>query len=171
MHVEFRQVGGLRLDTVVRTLRTLDKPLQKEVYAGLTRAVKPLTAAVKREAAATLPHRGGYARLMAAQVRIRVNRRGGTAIRLVAAARGRREQRDVRRANAGELRHPVYGRRRLRLWTKTTPRRRIPGGQPIPNPWTTTAVRPGFVYRPVDRNGLTVRQELIAAVERAIAKT
>lgn len=160
------QVTGPAPRDIARALRTLDKPLQREVYGALNRSVKPLRAAVKTEAARTLPHRGGYADLMSHSVKVRSQRRAATALRLIVSAKGEDEDRDVRRVDKGELRHPVYGRSRRRTWTRFKPRKRIPGGQLIPNPWATTRVRAGFATRPLEAGMPAVRRELVDALDR-----
>jgi hypothetical protein len=121
-------------------LRYLAAKFRKAAARDLTRvlkraqreAVKPLQKAIKEEALATLPKRGGYSVVMAKAVKVSAS--GGTPGRPLIVriyARGKTEERDVRQVNAGILRHPVFG-----VW-----RRRVP----------PTRVRPGFVDRPVDK--------------------
>jgi hypothetical protein len=119
-------------------LRYLAAKFRKAAARDLTRvlkraqrnAVKPLQREIKEEALATLPKRGGYNALMSRAVKVSVT--GGTPgkkliVRIY--ARGRTEERDVAKVNAGILRHPFYGKR---------------------SRWYTTTVPRGFVDRPID---------------------
>ncbi len=59
-------------------------------------------------------------------------------------ADGTRERRDIKRLEAGVLRHPVYGRRRVRTAGNRA-------GNVLANPWATTTVKGDFHKRGTDR--------------------
>ena len=121
---ELRYLAGKLRKAAARDLTRVLKRAQRE-------AVKPLQREIKAEALATLPKRGLYNQIMSRAVKTSVT--GGTpGKRLIVRvyARGKAEERDVKRVNDGILRHPVFGHRKT---------------------WKTTRVRPGFVDRPVDK--------------------
>lgn len=122
---ELRHVQGL--------ITTSPQVMQAQMAAGMRVEIRKVQPEVKVEAGATLPQRGGYARVMAAAVKAATSvRQAGNRISASAdvSAKGRREDRDVATVNRGGLRHPLYGNRRH---------------------WFTTRVRPGFVTRVIDR--------------------
>lgn len=132
-------VSGAVLGTSGAELRYFAAKLRKAAARDLTRvlkraqrnAVKPLQKEIKEEALATLPKRGHYNAVMSRAVKVSTS--GGTPGKKLIVkvyARGRTEERDVVKVNAGILRHPVFGHR---------------------GTWRTTRVRPGFVDRPVDK--------------------
>lgn len=125
--------------------------LGRELRAGLRASVAPTRAAIRAAAGKLMPHSGGYAAVLVPALRVQPKEQGGYGIRLVVSAKGQRELRDARALDRGVLRHPVHGRRHRRLWTAGRPRRRIPGGQLVANPWATTRVPPGFATRTFDR--------------------
>lgn len=140
-----------------RQLRQLDdKALSRQMSRGLQRAAKPVKPAVQKEAVALLP--SGYGPLMSRSVRVRTQareRRGSASVTIRVYADGEGEQRDVRRINAGTLRHPVFGRSRTIRRTGTR----------VANPWVAQTVRKGFVDRPVDRLVPDVAREMNAVVD------
>lgn len=80
--------------------------LRKELNKALRKAAKPLIAKTRDAARTQLPHRGGLANAVAkAPQRVQIRTGATTAgIRIVASG-------PVRGANAGRIRHPVYGNR------------------------------------------------------------
>jgi hypothetical protein len=101
--------GAEKLAILARALREVgDKELQRELYRGLNRAVKPLTADVKQSTGQYLPAR--YARELSRDLKVTSRRRvsaGNPALYLLGGAKNR----DVRSLNRGRLRHPLYGNR------------------------------------------------------------
>jgi hypothetical protein len=142
--VELRYVAGKLRKAAVKDLRTELARAQKRTYA-------PLQREIVAQAIVSLPHTGGYAGVMARSVKVSIranlNRRELVA---VVYARSRRQLRDVAAVNRGVLRHPVYGRRR--------------------NPWTVTAVPPGFVDRPAARLPSRLVRESLDALDAVIAE-
>ena len=67
--------GGDELYAVAKRLRGADKVIRKEMLQGIRNGAKPVTAAVKANALATLPHRGGLAELVGkSSVRVQTNK-------------------------------------------------------------------------------------------------
>jgi len=111
---ELRIEGADKFGKLAKALKEIgDKELRKELYAGINRAVKPLTQDVKDSTPRFLPRR--YAVELAKSLRVRARRRAGRnpAVSLVAKAKtpGGKE-RDLASLNRGRLRHPLYGNRR-----------------------------------------------------------
>lgn len=100
------------------------RDLAREVKGALGSSVKPATAAIKQAAMRTMPERGGYRRVLVPALKVQPQARSAFGLRLVISARGRSELRDVKALDRGQLRHPVFGKRR--------------------NPWVVTSIRPGF---------------------------
>jgi hypothetical protein len=172
MGMEVRVTGARDLLAVSRALKKLsDKGLGKQMGKALRDAARPLRQEIKKSAEALLPHRGGYNETMARSLRFRqaVKETRTTArVTFKVWAVGPREERDVRRVNAGTLRHPVWGKRRYIKW-RTRPdgtRVRIPDpGEPRLNPWVAQRVKPGFVDRPVDRLAPEIARQMDAVVD------
>lgn len=102
--------GAKKFAALAKALREAgDGQLQKELYSGINRAVKPLTAAVKKSTPQFLPRR--YAFELAKSLRVKArNRRDGVTL-LGAASTKRGKERDLASLNRGRLRHPLYGNR------------------------------------------------------------
>jgi hypothetical protein len=142
--IRTRVTGAAQLRYVARLVeRQRVAGLKKELSRAHREAFAPLLPGIKAEAA-TLPRSGGYAAIMARAVRVSARRTGLTTYAVVF-ARGRKEERDVRRVNAGQLRHPLFGNR---------------------DHWGVTSVRPGFVDRPVDELGEDIATRSLEALER-----
>lgn len=158
--VDIRGIDKLR--RVARNLRTAgDKTLQAELYAGLNRAVKPLSESVIKDLELYLPR--GYAPLVAGSTRIRTTGARGRSVRVrvLATARGHAEKRDLAALNAGVLRHPVFGRHRFVKATRKSKYRDIRKA----NPWAVTAVRPGFFDDPARRLAADVFRECEGVID------
>ncbi len=151
--------GGVELRYVAGQLRkAAARDLTRELRKGQRAAFKPLQKEIKSEAEATLPKRGGYNRIMARAVKVTVTTgTGQKALRAKVYARGKTEERDVRRVNAGELRHPLFGKR-----TYVNRLGEVVSG------WRTTFVRKGFVDRAVDRTVDRVAKEAGEAAQRVL---
>lgn len=134
--------------------------LDAELNAGLNRSVKPMQQAIHAEAEKVMPSRGGYQAVLTAALRVKPTRsaRAGT-IRLVVSAKGKTEDRDVRKLNAGQLRHPNPPGRSRRV-----------RGRWVPNDWSVTRIRSGFVYRPFDATAPAVVKELGQALDNVAKK-
>ena len=130
-----------------------DKDLQRELYRGLNRAVKPLTASVRQSALETLPSQGGLNVTIATGSKVKVQRRTGArsvGIKLIATAqtpKGR--DRDLAGMDKGKLRHPLFGNRGF---------------------WYPQAIAPGWWTKPTGRAGPVVRAELLKVMEEVRRK-
>lgn len=134
MEVEVR--GAEQLEQLARRLRQVgDKGLNRRFSAGLNRAAKPLKEAAKASARSRLPARGGLAaRVVGAKYSTRRRRDG---IRITARAGTQRV--DLEALDRGEVRHPVFGDRRV---------------------WVRQRVVPGWWTRPMQDGAPAVRREL-----------
>lgn len=124
-----------------------DKGLGKEMAAALRKVAQPVEAAVRREADAVMPNRGGYRAVFSRSVKFRVSQRIGArraALELKTYAEGTKQRRDIVALNRGNLRHPVFGRSRR---IAHGPR----AGTAQPNPWSVTRIRADFFGRATAR--------------------
>jgi hypothetical protein len=129
-----------------RLRKAAARDLTRELAKGQRAAFRPLQKEIAAEALATLPKRGGYNVTMAKAIKVTVTTGfGRNALQARVYAKGKDEARDVRRVNAGELRHPLFGRR---------------------SNWHTTRVRAGFVDRPVRALSDRVLKECADAAQR-----
>jgi hypothetical protein len=152
--LDARITGAAQLRQVAKAIKAAgDKGLSKELSAALRKAGgKPVQAAIRREADAVMPSRGGYQGDFGRSLRFRTTIRaaGRTAsVRLVTFADGTRERRDIRALDRGLLRHPVYGRSR-----------RLRGGARQANPWAVTRIRSGFHDRGTARAADDAEREI-----------
>lgn len=146
MVAELRIEGADKFGKLAKALRqTGDKDLRKELYAGINRSVKPLTAAVKAGTQNYFPRR--YALELAKSLRVRARRRGGRdpSIRLVGQAKTPRgKERNLAALNRGRLRHPLYGDR---------------------GHWYDQAVPPNFWDEPLLEDVEQVREDLVNVLD------
>lgn len=147
MPVGLEVEGADKLAVVARALRDVgDKELRRELYRGLNRAVKPLTADVKAATPDYLPKR--YARELSKSLRVKTRRRAGgrnPAIFLVGSAKTPRgKDRDLSSLNRGRLRHPLFGNRRF--WYD----------QPVRKDWWTD---------PLIQGAPEVREEIVRVLD------
>ena len=147
--VDIKVTGADEFGILARRLKEAgDKELRKELYAGINRAVKPLRADVKAAAGDYLPKRGGYADLIASELKVSSRKRAvgqNPAIYLL----GKAGKRDVSSVNRGRLRHPLFGNRRH---------------------WYNTRVTPGFWTKTLAADAPMVRVELVEAIRRVARK-
>lgn len=116
------------------------KDLSRELGRALDKTAEPVKKAIRVSAGDTMPRRGGYNAAFGKSLRFRVSKRfgGQTAkVELITFADGTSERRDIRALEAGNLRHPVFGR------SHAGARR----GQRTANPWAVTSIRAGFHKR------------------------
>lgn len=147
--------GAHQLASIARQLREAgDKGLQRELYAGLNRAVKPLRAAVKEAAAEAIGDKHGYGAQVARGMRVSSTRRMGgrnPSLRITA----RRGDTPLTRLDRGELRHPTFGRWKTKGGASLAATTRIRGG------WWETAMR---------SHAPDVRREIAAAITHVRAQ-
>lgn len=143
---DFEIQGANKLAAVAKALKQAgDKELQKELYAGLNRATKPLKADARAAALRELPKRGGLAQRVA-KARLSTRRRGGRdpGVRIVATGMRQLDQMDQ-----GRVKHPVYGHRDR--WAT----------QRIPTGWFTDSMKAGAPQ---------VRRELVKTLDELAGK-
>lgn len=135
--------GGDELYALAKRLRGADKVIRKELLQGIRDGAKPITAAVKANAAAVLPHRGGLAALIGkSSVRVQTKTSAsGAGVRIVA-----KNPKNIRGMDEGRLRHPVFGNRGT--WVE----------QSVPAHWFTG---------PVEKSADGLRLHVAQAIERA----
>lgn len=125
-------------------LRHLSATMQTEYEAAIADAAKPIIEAARRNAASTLPRRGGLAALVAGSTfsvqRLRTGRGGGVRIRTA--------DHDKRLDTQGRLRHPTYGHR----------------------PWVSQQVKPGWFSAAARRAEFAVRERMEQASRRIAGK-
>lgn len=145
--IDVRIAGQAELRKVAAHIRaTGDKGLGREFARALERAVEPVKKAIIEEAAETMP--SGYEEVLTRSLKHRRTTRAGAreaTVRLATHGEGKRERRDLPRLNKGELRHPVFGRRR--------------------KPWTVTEIRPGFYDRAVEKAGPAAEAAILEVVD------
>lgn len=150
MGVTIRVDGIDRLAKLSSRIRAEgDKGLGRQMGRALDKVVEPLKRSIDASAGRTMPsgYRGVLTRSLKHRRSIRATAREAS-LRLATFAEGRKERRNLPALEAGELRHPVYGRVR--------PTRKGPKA----NPWATTRIRPGFHRRGVEKAAGQVEKEL-----------
>lgn len=130
-----------------------NKDLQNELYRGLNRAVKPITANVRASALDLLPSRGGYNVTIATETKIKIQRRGGrrsAGIKLIATGTTPKgKKRELGKLDRGKLRHPLFGKR---------------------HSWFDQAVPPGWWTIPTQASGPVTREYLLIAMNNVKEK-
>lgn len=122
------------------------KDLRKELFAGLNRSTKPLRAAAKANALATLPSSGGLAaRVAAANMSVRG---GGARVTIVARPSKRGGSFNPIEIDGGIVRHPIYGH----------------------GPAVAQHVKPGWFTDPMQEGADDVRDELLAGIDAVARK-
>lgn len=145
-HFEVRGTQAFR-DLGTAFKRAGDGQIKKDLLREIRSTAKPITVDVKASLAAGLPQRGGLAQRLSKGAKVRVRNRlsGDTAgVQLQVVVKGH----DMKQVEAGQLRHPVYGRA----------------------PWVTQRVKPGLVAAAVERNKALVRDAVVDAVEAAVTR-
>jgi hypothetical protein len=150
--LEVRIEGAAAFHQAAAKMRAAGRrSLEQEMGRALEASTKPVERSVRKEYTG-LPSRGGYSGEFSKSLRIKLDKRTGARtarITMRAYADGTKERRDIRRLEAGQLRHPVYGRRRR-------------GGSV--NPWATTSIKGGYFRRGTDDAADGVRREMIRVV-------
>jgi len=149
---EVRVEGAEKFAKLAKALReTGDKDLRRELYAGINRAVKPLTVGLRASTSRFLPAR--YAAVLSKSLRVKTRRRAGgrnPAIYLVGSAKTEDgKDRDLSSLNRGRLRHPLYGDRRH---------------------WFNQQVSPNWWDDPLLEGADEVREELVKTLDDVARK-
>jgi hypothetical protein len=160
MAVEVRVTGAAQLRALAAHIkRTGDKGLGREMSTALTKAVAPIDRAITAEAGKAMP--SGYRGVLTASLRHRRSTRTqarSASVRLTTTGAGRKDDRDLPALNAGNLRHPVFGRSRR---IKRGPR----AGTAQPNPWSVTRIRPGFYDRGIEKAADAAERQLLVVLD------
>lgn len=117
--------------------------MPSDMRAGFEQEAKPMREAVFRSIATYLPNRYAAVLRRSLDIDARGAASGDTArVTLIATARGRH----IGTTNAGNLRHPVFGRTRV--------------------PWVNQHVRRGFVSGPMDSRRRQLRERVHDALRK-----
>lgn len=146
--VSVDRAGETKLRNLATALKDAGaKDLQKELAAGLRRAVKPMRKEFQRGALGILPYRGGLAEQVVADTRYRTKVSVGKnpSVRISASLPGH----DLPAMDRGRLRHPVFGNRRN---------------------WVNQSVRPGWFTDSGTLAGQDARVEILKAIDQVAAK-
>jgi hypothetical protein len=149
--VEIRITGAEKLDALGAELKRQGLgAVRLKMLRNLRAAAKPVIDDVRHEIDSELPHGGGLNEFAAAAklgVRTRV---GGRLVGVRISGPRKGPGADLGRANdSGEVRHPVYGDRRV---------------------WAVTKVRAGFADRGLEKAAPAVRESLVAVLEETSAE-
>ena len=119
--------------------------LARELTAAVRRATDPVPAAVHARVQEEMPHRGGYAATLDADLAIsRHVFTGGDQARVIITAEARAKKRKLRRLDAGFLTHPLFGDREH---------------------WYTQPVTPGWFEAAVLADAPRIRDEINRALD------
>jgi hypothetical protein len=130
--------GRVDLRRLQALLGTVPEKLRTELAKGTRTALAPLKREIPEAELARMPARYGAVLSAATKVAVRVTAGDRISATVTVSAKGLTSSRDVNRLNRGELRHPVFGRRRMtRHGLKD-------------NPWSMQHVRPGMVDDPIE---------------------
>lgn len=104
--------GQAEMRRVADRMRRADRQLDRDLTAGIRRAVRPLGGEIKRAVPVYMP--SGYAPVLAGSIRattsVRRVRNAGVSVKVYAL--GKVEHRDVASLDRGVLAHPLWGNRK-----------------------------------------------------------
>jgi hypothetical protein len=126
------------------------KDLSREMGKALERAAEPVKKAITAEADKVMP--SGYRELLTGSLRHRMSRRnGGQQAQVIVRtyADGKKERRDVISLEKGQLRHPLFGRKKV---------------------WYVTSITPGFHARGVESAADNAQDAMIQVVDKFAAR-
>ena len=148
--------AGLHGREEIRRVEALLLDVPRELNAALKKRVRPALEPLKKDIPATAARYmpSGYGPLLARSTKVYIRVGSGAAFRATVRvlATGKREQRDVRARNLGELRHKLFGK------TSYVNRAGV-----RKSGWFTQRVKPGFVDVPVEQ----ARHRVVDAAEKA----
>jgi hypothetical protein len=160
MGLEIRVEGAARLHALAAQMREAGrKDLAREMGTALGKATEPIQKAIESSAAETMPRSGGYNATFTKSLKFKSRRRSAgseAGLSLTTYADGKGDRRDINALEAGNLRHPIWGRSR-------------PGarkGQRHANPWAVTRIRSGFWQRGTDQAMEETERQLEAVVDQ-----
>ena len=158
--------GGDKLRAVALELRrqgTAGRALGRELDRGLREAARDVETEVRRHTDDYMPR--GYEQVFrrALEFRTVVRKTYEHRVTLTATGRGRSRERDLRRMDEGELRHPVYGRWRARRGVNR-------GKHKLANPWVAQRIRVGWFTEPAQRAAPAAAKRMEQALNRVADK-
>ena len=123
MSLEVTVTGAATFTRVAAQVRAEgSKDLSRALGRALEKVTRPVTASITAEADKAMP--SGYKELLTGSLRHRASRRnGGQQAQLIIRtyADGKKERRDLPSLEAGKLRHPLFGRKKVWYVTSVTP--------------------------------------------------
>ena len=139
--VDLRVSGADDLERVARRLKEAgNKGLRRALLKRIREVNKDTITAIRANALATLPRRGGYADIIAdSKIGTRTKMSGNS----VGVSLQGRNGFDLRSLNRGRLRHPTYGH----------------------GPWVSQAVEPGFFTDPIEADLPRLQQGVVKAID------
>jgi hypothetical protein len=145
--IEVRISGAEQIHALARHIKELgDAGLGRQMAAALTRAVDPVGKAINAEASKVSP--SGYRETLTRSLQHRRavrNSRTQASVRLTTTGKGKQESRDLPSLNAGNLRHPVFGRRK--------------------DPWHVTRIASGFYDRGTEKAADEAETQLLVVLD------
>lgn len=141
---------------IAQVKATGDKGMARQMSAALRGTLKPVEAAIRREADAVMPESGGYREVLSKSLKFRAAGRASqrsATVMLKTYADGTGERRDIEALEDGILRHPVHGRSRMVR------------GRRVPSPWAVTKIRAGFHQRGTDNAGDEAEKRLAVVLD------
>ena len=151
MALEVQIRGAATLGQVAAQIRAEGrKDLSREMGRALERAAEPVKKAITAEADKVMP--SGYRELLTGSLRHRMSRRNGgqqAQVIIRTYADGKKERRDVISLEKGQLRHPLFGRKKV---------------------WYVTSIVPGFHARGVEGAADGASDAMIQVVEDFAAR-
>lgn len=129
-------ISGPDFEAMARKLEAAGRSLDREIGRTVDDELGTLPEAVQASALRILPHRGGLAALVASKVKVQ-KRRGSNSINVFST--GVAGLKELRRLDAGSVRHPVFGNR---------------------GAWVGQAVNAKFWTRPVKERGDAIYKAL-----------
>lgn len=145
--IDARVLGAKQLREVARHIRNEgDKGLGRQFGKALEKTVEPVKKSIAESAGRTMP--SGYAPTLTRSLEHRRSTRSDTrkaSVFLATYADGRKERRDLPALEAGNLRHPVFGRSK--------------------SPWVQQRIRAGFHERGTEKAGDEAEKQILAVVD------
>lgn len=151
MALEVQIKGAATLGQVAAQIRAEGrKDLSRQMGRALERAAEPVKRAITEEADKVMP--SGYRELLTGSLKHRMSRRNGgqqAQVIIRTYADGKKERRDVISLEKGQLRHPLFGRKKV---------------------WYVTSITPGFHARGVEGAADGASDAMIQVVEDFAAR-
>jgi hypothetical protein len=149
--LEVQITGAATFTRVAAQIRAEgNKDLSRAMGRALEKVTRPVTQSIEREAGNVMP--SGYKSLLTGSLRHRASRRhAGQQAQLIIRtyADGKQERRDLPSLEAGALRHPLFGRKKV---------------------WYVTSITPGFHRRGTEMAADEAESAMAAVVEDFAAR-